>query len=62
MKKCLKIYLRYAGRIVNLEYHYFMYEGKKRSQREMIDLLFDRVWCFVEMIDIWKELFAAMWW
>lgn len=35
---------------------------KKRSQRKMIDLLFDKAWCFVEMIDIWKELFEALWW
>ena len=39
MKGCLNEYLRYASRIVNLEYYYFKYEDNKRSRREMIDLL-----------------------
>ena len=46
MKGCLNEYLRYASRIVDLEYYYFEYEDNKRSQREMIDLLIDRVWNF----------------
>ena len=62
MKGCLNEYLRYASRIVNLEYYYFEYEGNKRSRREMIDLLIDRVWNFEEMIDIWKVVYEAMWW
>lgn len=62
MKGCLNEYLRYAFRIVDLEYNYFEYEGNKRSRREMIDLLIDRVWNFKEMIDIWKVVYEAMWW
>lgn len=31
VNECLIDYLRYAGRIVNLEYHYFIYEGKKEK-------------------------------
>ena len=62
MKGCLNEYLRYAFRIVDLEYYYFEYEGNKRSRREMIDLLIDRVWNFEEMIDIWKVVYEAMWW
>lgn len=62
MKGCLNEYLRYASRIVNLEYYYFEYEGNKRSRREMIDLLFERVLNFNEMIDIWKVIYEVMRW
>ena len=62
MKGCLNEYLRYVSGIVDLEQYYFEYEGNKRSQREMIDLLIDRVWNFEEMIDIWKVVYEAMWW
>lgn len=41
MRECLNEYLRYAERIVDLEYHYFEYEANKRSQKEMIDLLME---------------------
>lgn len=47
MRECLNEYLRYAERIVDLEYHYFGYEGKKASHREMMD--------------IWKAIYEAMW-
>ena len=62
MKGCLNEYLRYASRIVDLEYYYFEYKDNKRSQREMIDLLIDRVCNFEEMIDIWKVIYETMWW
>ena len=57
MKGCLNKYLRYASRIVDLEYYCFEYEGNKR-----IDLPIDRVWSFEEMIDIWKAVYETMWW
>ena len=62
MGECLNEYLRYAEIMVDLEYHYFEYEAKNRNQREMINLLFERVLNFNEMIDIWKVIYEAMWW
>ena len=72
----LKIYKHDAGKIVNLEYHKFDYDGKEWTQLELIDKLIhltdemkhtdtwntNYIPLLNQICEIWKELIPAMWW
>lgn len=72
----LKVYLRDADKVVDLDYHKFNYKGKECTQKELIiyliritdDLIPMDNWdeeygdLCNEMLDIWKLIFPAMWW
>lgn len=69
-------YVEAAGKIVNLEYHDFEYEGKTYKQLELINLCLDKIkeyltdedlWVsnnkhLVEATRIWAILLPVMWW
>lgn len=73
----LKVYLKDADKIVDLDYHKFTYNEKEWTQREIIErlifltdqLLIDYsdlndFWkeYTTQMLDLWKVVFPAMWW
>ena len=75
LKERLPVYLKDAGKFVNLDYHKFEYNGKTYTQREVIermihllDMLPDDDWQEEwdthtnEILDLWKIVFPAMWW
>ena len=52
----LKIYKKGASKIVNLEYHKFIYEDKEYTQLELIDKLIDITNWFID-----NEIFNFVW-
>lgn len=74
----LMMYVEHAGTIVNLEYHTFEYEGKEYNQKQLIDLILERLrFCFspefdeynekhVEIVSsiakLWAIVLPVMWW
>lgn len=76
LRERLPVYLREAGQIVNLEFHKFKIDGEERTQKsvieEMIKLLKEiedkDIWDddyhdkANRILDLWKEVFHAMWW
>lgn len=64
-------YLKAGSRIINLDYHKFEYEGKTKTQKEMIELLIDTAKStigeyadeqFAKLMNIWAIVHIAMWW
>ena len=64
-------YLKAGSRIINLDYHKFEYEGKTKTQKEMIELLIDTAKStigeyadeeFAKLMNIWAIVHTAMWW
>ena len=64
-------YLKAGSRIINLDYHKFEYEGKTKTQKEMIELLIDIAKStigeyadeqFAKLMNIWAIVHTAMWW
>ena len=39
----LKMYIEYAGEIVNLDFHKFVYKEKEYTQRELINMMIQRL-------------------
>ena len=77
LKKALILYLKQAPRIVDIEYHKFEFEGKTKTQKEMIiDLLCECIYLekhyydhteeedkhIQRMLKIFKELYYYLWW
>lgn len=75
LKERLPVYLKDAGKFVDLDYHKFEYKGKTYTQREIVermihilDMLPDNDWqeewdiYTNEILDLWKIVFPAMWW
>ena len=74
----LKVYLKDATGIINLEYHTEEYNGKVYTQREAIErmislceMLISResnIWseeyhkCEEELMDLWRIWYGYMWW
>lgn len=72
----LPVYLKDAGKFIDLEYHKFTYKGCECTQKELIEFLIQRLdWLdglnewdddykntINEIHDIWKILCPAMWW
>ena len=74
----LKMYKEIGGRVVNLDYHRFEYEGKEYTQAELIDEMLKRLevsfseeysdwkedqYKYVHEIEkIWAVVLPAMWW
>jgi hypothetical protein len=73
----LKVYLRDAPKVVNLEYHKFNYKGKEHTQLDLIirlinitDKLKQSYWEYNEgqieeineVLDVFKLIFSTLWW
>lgn len=74
----LRMYIDYASKIVNLNYYHFTYKDKEYTQREMIELILDRIRFFYseefddlneehvnktsEIEEVWAMIVHAMWW
>ena len=74
----LKMYLEYASKIVNLDFHEFVYKGEKYTQRQLIDMMIERLENYFankydteseeessrldEVAEIWALVLPAMWW
>lgn len=72
----LVVYLKEAGKMVDLSYHKFDYKGKKYTQEEIIKMMINDLkdihyldtWnpkyqdLSNEILDLWKLVFHAMWW
>ena len=74
----LQMYKERAGKMVNLEYHTFEYEGKTYTQLEMIDQICEMIefffssefeewdekcWKYVSNIErMWAVVMPTMWW
>ena len=77
LEEHLKVYLKEASKIVDLNYHKFIYKNEELTQEEIIRkmlLLLDQIrgkdaWdgdeyldkCS-EILDLWKLVFHSMWW
>ena len=74
----LMMYLEVAQRVINLDFHKFDYNGKEYTQRELIELMLERLRFHfspefddcnrehVELIrsiyEIWSIVLPVMWW
>ena len=74
----LKMYLEYASKIVNLDFHEFVYKGEKYTQKQLIDMMIERLENYFankydteseeessrldEVAEIWALVLPAMWW
>lgn len=74
----LKMYLEYASKIVNLDFHEFVYKGEKYTQKQLIDMMIERLENYFankydtenqeessrldEVVEIWALVLPAMWW
>lgn len=74
----LKMYVDIGGEVINLDFHTFTYEGKEYTQRELINIMLERLeysfnpdyddWDeeqskYVSEIEkIWAIVLPAMWW
>ena len=64
-------YFKAGSQIINLDYHKFEYEGKTKTQKEMIELLIGMAKStigeytdeeFAKLMNIWAIVHTAMWW
>ena len=64
-------FLKAGSQIINGDYHKFEYEGKTKTQKEMIELLIDTAKStigeytdeeFAKLMNIWAIVHTAMWW
>jgi len=74
----LKMYLEYASKIVNLDFHEFVYKGEKYTQKQLINMMIERLENYFankydteseeessrldEVAEIWALVLPAMWW
>lgn len=74
----LKLYIEVCSKVVSLDYHKFEYNGKEYTQRQMIDMMIERLefsfrsdydchdkkqYDYVSEIEkIWAVVIPAMWW
>lgn len=72
----LKVYLKDASKIVDLNYYKFAYKDKEYTQEEIIKRMiylsdeamtldkWDNEYfvCVDELLDLWKIVFHTMWW
>lgn len=74
----LKMYLEYASRVVNLDFHEFIFKGEKYTQKQLIDMMIERLENYFankydteseeessrldEVAEIWALVLPAMWW
>ena len=74
----LKVYLKEASKVVDLNYHKFTYKDEELTQEEIIrrlitlleevktldTWLYEKEYCDKcdEILDLWKLVFYAMWW
>lgn len=74
----LKMYLEYASRVVDLDFHEFIFKGEKYTQKQLIDMMIERLEnyfdnkydteseeessCLDEVAEIWALVLPAMWW
>lgn len=74
----LKMYLEYASRMVDLDFHEFVYKGEKYTQRQLINMMIERLENYFankydteseeessrldEVAEIWALVLPAMWW
>lgn len=72
LKERLPIYLKDAGRIIDLEYFKLEFRGKEYTQKELIERMIELLH-FVddydldlvkgkEVLEIWAMIAPAMWW
>lgn len=71
-----RTYIKDAGKIVDLEYYKFDYNGKTYTQLEIIKLLIEKTDVIIklddwddeyivvgnEIIDLWRIVWPTMWW
>lgn len=78
LRERLPVYLKEAGRVVDLDYHKFVYKSKGYTQRELIEILIrdvniisnDYLWdcrdngwnTYREIFEIWTMIAPTMWW
>lgn len=76
LRQHLPVYLKDAGKIVDLSFHKFTYKGKEWTQEELIKYLIQRLEFMrgldyiddgyeeirCEVHDIWKLISHDMWW
>lgn len=73
----LKMYLDCASKVVNLDFHEFIYKGEKYTQKQLIDMMIERLENYFaskygtkgeessrldEVAEIWALVLPAMWW
>lgn len=74
----LKMYLEYASRVVDLDFHEFIFKGEKYTQKQLIDMMIERLENYFankydteseeessrldEVVEIWALVLPAMWW
>lgn len=74
----LKMYLEYASKVVDLDFHEFIYKGEKYTQKQLIDMMIERLENYFankydteseeessrldEVAEIWALVLPAMWW
>ena len=74
----LKMYLEYASKIVNLDFHEFVYKSEKYTQKQLINMMIERLENYFankydteseegssrldEVAEIWALVLPAMWW
>lgn len=73
----LPVYLREAGKIVDLDYHKFKHKGEELTQRQLIERMIyllklvegkyawyedEYIEPCNEILEIWSTVFHAMWW
>lgn len=74
----LKMYLEYASRVVDLDFHKFIFKGEKYTQKQLIDMMIERLENYFankydteseeessrldEVAEIWVLVLPAMWW
>lgn len=75
LEERLPVYLKGAGRVVNLSYHKFEYQGKEYTQQEIVERMIADIAAIrakelyedtsvlkKEVAELWAVVLPAMWW